>query len=387
MAVSGHHWDAAEVLKIQNIFTCVGYAPSKRRKCQNPIAAAKRAWASEILDRVENKDVVTTSVKRDLEELAPRLLCQRYHQGQASTMVNGWLAKVENLKAERMHQRNEVAALSRMTSEAESTRVRLSRSQAVPISNPSTTSTRVPEPVAAQLPATPRRQSQVQQLPSPPATPIRRTARTNLVTSPSPPTQPASLSETFPPVAATSAASPPATSPQAVASPPAAPAAPEASLTPLTHNHQEPDDPTHDIVSLEECSICYEDIPANTGIASDCDHHFHASCINTWLSTQDASSQAHICPYCRSEWTRRKVEGDCSICCDSLLHDHDDDDDDDDNNDENGSTNEGEAGLVWCKSGCTQNFHRGCINSWLAASAEMGVRRRCPDCRADWVKS
>ena len=395
MATPRDPWNATNVLRIENLFTCVGHAPSKGRKCRNPIAAANREWASEILSRMESVDVMTANLKEHLEELAPRILCKRYHQNQAATMVSRWLREVESLKADRMRQRAQAVVPSPSTSRPAPTWVSPSRSAGDAISIPRVRPRQVQTPaISRSLPAP------SQQLPTPPTTPTRRrNHETGSITAPrpvpstTPAPSPAHTPSPTPirsstPVPSTTHAQPPTTvtsptpitpltpvtTPTPAPSPPAAGAAepspapieqyPEADLTPHT-------------LSLEECSICYEDIPTNTGISSECDHAFHASCINTWLETQDPS-QARQCPYCRSPWTRQKVEGDCCICLDRLLHNYDD-------NGESDGRGESERELVWCKSRCGQNFHKQCMDSWLSASATRERMGRCPDCRADWV--
>lgn len=105
---------------------------------------------------------------------------------------------------------------------------------------------------------------------------------------------------------------------------------------------------------------------------------------------------------------RREVEGECGIClCD--LHgsqdgdldeeeesessgddDHDDEDDyddsdsdsDDDDDAENNDADDHEhlKELVWCKARCGVNFHKQCIDQWL----ETDHASTCPTCRSNW---
>ena len=43
----------------------------------------------------------------------------------------------------------------------------------------------------------------------------------------------------------------------------------------------------------KDCSICLEEVKAN-GIETDCNHHFHIDCINSWRNIGKNS-----CPNCR----------------------------------------------------------------------------------------
>lgn len=56
----------------------------------------------------------------------------------------------------------------------------------------------------------------------------------------------------------------------------------------------------------------------------------------------------------RADWGRQKVEGDCSICTESLTDD---------------------ADLTWCEAQCGQNYHQGCIKTWLGTDEHT---KTCP---------
>lgn len=46
----------------------------------------------------------------------------------------------------------------------------------------------------------------------------------------------------------------------------------------------------------EECSICLDEITANSQKILPCNHSFHAECIDRWLQRE-----SRTCPYCRKE--------------------------------------------------------------------------------------
>ncbi|KAF2651660.1 hypothetical protein K491DRAFT_606444, partial [Lophiostoma macrostomum CBS 122681] len=87
-------WDPETTLDIINpdrgTLTCVGYAPSCRRRCRNLINQYNRESAHHLLDKLSYINVATTNIDADLYELARLTLCQRYHQDQARSMVRQW---------------------------------------------------------------------------------------------------------------------------------------------------------------------------------------------------------------------------------------------------------------------------------------------------------
>lgn len=98
MPVNCSSWDASGILKIDPDtpgFTCVGYAPSKGRRCHNPIAAANRQEASKLLAKLSKLDPSSSRIGSILESLAPRLLCKRYHQNQADSISEKWNDRLE----------------------------------------------------------------------------------------------------------------------------------------------------------------------------------------------------------------------------------------------------------------------------------------------------
>ncbi|CAG8893653.1 unnamed protein product [Penicillium egyptiacum] len=79
---------------------------------------------------------------------------------------------------------------------------------------------------------------------------------------------------------------------------------------------------------------------------------------------------------------RRTVEGDCGICL-HTLHEATDDtsvagDDTDDEDEHNGDEEERYEDLVWCKAQCGVNFHKTCMDQWLERAPT------CPTCRRAW---
>ncbi|KAJ9370576.1 hypothetical protein DTO282E5_4744 [Paecilomyces variotii] len=81
--------------------------------------------------------------------------------------------------------------------------------------------------------------------------------------------------------------------------------------------------------------------------------------------------------------TQKPIEGDCSICTNSLIHEED-------HSTENssGTENERESSgqLSWCRAQCGTNYHKECIDQWLSTCRDMFRNPTCPYCRAQWVE-
>jgi hypothetical protein len=92
-------WDPMHVLSLLNpaklAITCVGYAPSCRRRCRNPIAAQNISSAKVVMRELVRADLSDDEVKNLLFELAEYLLCRRCHQGQAGVVSDGWWRLVQ----------------------------------------------------------------------------------------------------------------------------------------------------------------------------------------------------------------------------------------------------------------------------------------------------
>ncbi|KAF2494796.1 hypothetical protein BU16DRAFT_48193 [Lophium mytilinum] len=99
---SAPNWDPEITLNIKNYsyggsVTCVGYAPSKRRRCQNPINAANRAFANNIIEDLRCLNPHSPSIYPQLCRLAGYTLCLRNHQSQVDEVVEGWMRDIAKL--------------------------------------------------------------------------------------------------------------------------------------------------------------------------------------------------------------------------------------------------------------------------------------------------
>ncbi|OBT70763.1 hypothetical protein VF21_10462 [Pseudogymnoascus sp. 05NY08] len=96
-ACKATQWDPEAILDIINpdrgSFTCVGYAPSMRRRCRNPIARNNRDFVYGLLDLLALMDPSSGNFATLLEEAAYRSLCWR-HGNQANDIVKKWEASI-----------------------------------------------------------------------------------------------------------------------------------------------------------------------------------------------------------------------------------------------------------------------------------------------------
>ncbi|KAI1502703.1 hypothetical protein F5X99DRAFT_149683 [Biscogniauxia marginata] len=113
-------WDPETVLELTNplkgCVTCIGYAPSRGRRCQNRIAANSISYALSIVNKLALKNAYKAAASPQLESAVTCLLCTRFHKNQATDVVKGWRSKLEYLAA-----RNERANSSSHISDETST--------------------------------------------------------------------------------------------------------------------------------------------------------------------------------------------------------------------------------------------------------------------------
>jgi hypothetical protein len=92
-------WDPIVLLSLMNptklAITCVGYAPSCRRRCRNAIAAHNILSAKVVMRDLVRADLSDAGIKDLLYDLAGYTLCRRYHQNQATVVSDGWWRLVQ----------------------------------------------------------------------------------------------------------------------------------------------------------------------------------------------------------------------------------------------------------------------------------------------------
>lgn len=303
MATTISSWNPSHTLKIGDITdgcTCVGYAPSKGRRCRNPIAAVNRQAASKILSRLSRTDVMSANLEPLLKELALLLLCRRWHQDQVETVAKNWLQRVYELP---------IYQVARIKSEMDATLARLVRSYAEEqqVPRPRSAATTYPDqqPVSTSRAAAssrPTPASETAQSPAPSRTQHHRSV------APGP-----ASTQVEQPLAATGHPSQndqrareanrhiPDDNDAPHRSP--SPLAPSVPATSATESQMEQNTSHATTVAVEEeneCSICYEEVTDGSSVIScrtQCRHKFHTGCLSEWFSILGAREQPLICPY------------------------------------------------------------------------------------------
>lgn len=93
------YWDPAIVLELENpdrnCLTCVGYAPTAGRRCQNPINRNNQALANELIKTISQTNISEAYPTDMLHQLARLCLCLRWHQCQIGRVVEDWCEKID----------------------------------------------------------------------------------------------------------------------------------------------------------------------------------------------------------------------------------------------------------------------------------------------------
>ncbi|KAM0797364.1 hypothetical protein BDR22DRAFT_465115 [Usnea florida] len=328
-------WSPIEVLQLDlnsSGFTCIGYAPSKGRRCHNPIACANRQEAANILREMSMLDPHSKRLGKRLEELASRLLCRRWHQNQATDMKTLWRRQIDRhypatvctatvcIERYAIVERYTVVYASSVAPTST-----VGRTRASPRTTGQTTSlvarspvrALAPEPLSVATITEPRTrtsrindldgQESPQQAESTPTSPTQPDSPLQERTLPepnSPPTSPVTeptrnTSDTAAPQESTAARGEPAretSSPEHIPEP-----------TPKPESHEEPSPHPARRPIEGECHICHEDFSSDDATVwckAQCGQNFHEECIRTWHEFSKAHARKKECPYCRAKWAR-----------------------------------------------------------------------------------
>jgi hypothetical protein len=84
-------WSPEDVLKLRIDGRCVGYAPSKRRECHNPIGYHN---VHSLVIAIVEKQPDPERLRPDLQRLAEHGLCYRHQGTQGEAMVNKWTSSI-----------------------------------------------------------------------------------------------------------------------------------------------------------------------------------------------------------------------------------------------------------------------------------------------------
>lgn len=322
-------WIPTEVLQLDPDclgFTCIGYAKTQGRRCRNPIAYANRKEAASILQEMSGLNPQCRRMDFELEELASRLLCRRWHQDQADVIKTQWHRRIETHQAAETTRRTRViqrapAPTSARSSEPRTRAASLGRDRIVttvtPLSArgssvPASPSTVTGDETRERRSHEPNTEEPRQQPEAAPDSSTQQEASTQRTTnhrseSSSPPSSPSERTA----------------HPLATAAPDHSTAAREeveivieANMSLRVHlvftqerpsHHEDSSHPTHQHPAHPErraieddCPICCEDLSDGgdtTWCRAQCGHNFHADCMGLWHASQLVDGRVKTCPY------------------------------------------------------------------------------------------
>ncbi|KAL6720074.1 hypothetical protein ACLMJK_001995 [Lecanora helva] len=340
-------WDASEILGVDpNERTCVGYAKTQGRRCRNPIAQANRAEAAKLIRKMGERNIQSANIGRYLEELASYLLCKRWHQVQIEDKVEEWNDAIEEFReAEISRQRRSHRAHSRQargsSPQAHSDRAHSHRAEShgvhsstnrsatgapVPASNTTPDLTETLESLRQEMASLNERYSTALQLANSITTSSAQTmhhTETDVVSSPPTRSTVAQESRSITPSNTTTV---------------------RTSVEVEVLNAE----PAQDSTAEDNDSNVRQSPGGNTETSSSVPASDLPFSETTSPQDEGADEQTDREASVRS-FSRRPIEGECSICTDSLA---------------NGSE------LSWCRMQCGQNFHAECVNTWLESQEE-----------------
>jgi hypothetical protein len=302
-------WSPEEVLEIANIGRCVGYAPSKGRKCNMPINQSNVRHMRALLDELEDGEPNAELLQAKLRRLAGHGLCARWHQDQKEEMVQKWCRKIRR--------------------RFPSTPSIIPR----PITMQQVEAQTLEETIRdrQQIPCDAQRQlSALQQSPrrSISTTAVSRISTTNIPSLSLSPTPSIELNRSnrsshtvrntviMPSrqITAHGRREPPSTA--LLSSIPTPPLSSRRTISVTSRATQSPAAPTcsrrhvRRLVVDEECPICYESLEALTPTLPlsvrwckrGCGKTIHRECINEWRRSCEQLGTRVTCPCCRGQW-------------------------------------------------------------------------------------
>ena len=298
----------------------MGFAPSKGRRCRNPIACVNRQQAAKILLQMSRRHPQSQRVDYLLEELASRLLCRRWHQDQAAGITRQWQDNIDDYQAAEDDRRCE-----RMDDPMD----RLITAVAV----------RVEQSIVARMPPAPVRSTVAR---------TRATShRTDRNTSSVAPLRILGPSSVTPSVA---------TRERSRVRDHNEPNGEEAEQ----QTNSEPDPPSQQQASLRETNHC-ENNPSPRSSADELTAHTNDASLGepVAMTREEVTSEGDTEEHAIEALTQaqrheesphfhdhRPIEGNCSICFEELSSGDD---------------------IAWCQAQCKQNFHADCVNTWDAS--------------------
>jgi hypothetical protein len=341
-------WNPRDVLQLDDIHACAGWAYSQHRKCHNPIAKRNRLDANRLVLAMGTLEPNPVGLEGTLRTLACLLLCRRWHQDQVDELVEEWSEKIQGLvttRAEALRTRQRRSAVNRPES-GPSSRPRHS-SGMVPISSATALG---PSPGTVSVASTPS---------AVPRGTASRALEANLV-APAISSDPvhavrngASSSRSIDGASAT------VVSRRAIATQIRRPT-PNAEAGPSSST---PTESTTQPQIRELASGRSSTPPCSSRTLSG--PSFLASTLSRTApgpSTAAAIPVAQPCP--RGHVPLLPADDICGIC--TMEFEPDD-------------------ALVRCKRRCGRQLHKDCMDAWVAQRVSQRMRPNCIHCRASWI--
>ncbi|KAF2186408.1 hypothetical protein K469DRAFT_707069 [Zopfia rhizophila CBS 207.26] len=304
---SSHHpfWDVEDILQIEDDGRCVGWAPSKGRKCHNAIARENIIKMVILLRKISSRQPNADALRSTLSRLAGYALCKRHNQNQALDMVEQWQDRINEAYPEG-------SVEERVTLRRRDSGISLSRSSTS--SNRSTTTSRPSTPSTS--PDIQRELEQLQELIRQASQHVDRMQRALARSDTDTTTRTSSTSATSSPrtlsrvstsdisslhLSRTSTTRSRSTTSSSSSTTTSSPSRPE--HCPRTHASRRP--------LNEECTICLEGPMSRQSLSElvwckrTCGRSIHSECFDTWMASQLALGREATCPMCRALWEGR----------------------------------------------------------------------------------
>jgi hypothetical protein len=381
-------WCPEDILNLCEDGRCVGFAPSRRRKCQAIIRCTNANMVGKIIDEISRQRPDPILLRPWLLRLAAHGLCVRFHQDQADAMVERWTNKINaafpaGTSSARAPSPTSVAASSiSLTAPSQPDNLRETIRETMRCTNELLE--RLNNHSPGQTPSISRiSTSDISSLALSRHSTIPSDSSEHTTTSSSSdvtrPTRTAILPRPRPQIFRTVTV--PSTDENSTRS--------TASVTPTPQTQHCTRRHARRLALDDTCPICFEgdnlsdcDAVDLVWCKSSCGRSAHKSCFETWRAQRVLDGQDPTCVVCRAAWDdecdcdgcchvpRRPVEAKCAICLDALL--------------DEGATPETEESLVWCKDGCGNSVHTLCFDVWQTHCLDSGRRATCVLCRATW---
>ncbi|KAJ5591551.1 uncharacterized protein N7459_001920 [Penicillium hispanicum] len=327
---------------------CTAIAPSKGRRCKVGTNKNGRRRAMHLLEEGTEDLRAGRRIDDLLEDLAPQVLCTRYHQSHAASLVSRWKEQIR--AAQRSHFR-------RVTSRRSSARI-----------HPETPEDDLNEQISVlkqRLQELTERLQQRQDADQAPTGAL----------NPPPPITPPRTVDGSPSSSSRSPIN--ANSPRGIN---ISTSSPSISTEPVRRqrviiqpiSRLQATDP-----GRQATRVALTQIPSPQSAASP-RNTSRPEIVSRETESRPAPQSSRPVDRPRGP-VRRPIEGDCGICLYSLIKtDTDGSDETSDTAEENGEA--GDEELEWCKVQCGTNFHKSCINQWL----DRSTNPTCPLCRRGW---